>query len=71
MSTSYLHARPGDRIVVHGRNLGDLDRDGEVLATSSKGEPPFTVRWSDTGHTSVFFPAAGVEVHHHGVVQSS
>ena len=71
MSTAHLHASTGDRIIVHGRNVGDLGRDGEVLGTGVGGAPPFTVRWSDNGHTSVFFPSAGVEVHHHGQVQTS
>jgi len=52
-----MHAAPGDRIVVRGRTLGVPDRDAEVLEVQHEdGSPPYLVRWSDTGHESLFFP---------------
>jgi hypothetical protein len=59
-----MQAAPGDRIIVKGRYLDEPNRDGEVLEVRGKdGGPPYEVRWSD-GHTALFFPAGGVEIHH-------
>lgn len=52
-----MHAAPGDRIVVRSRTLDGPVRDGEVLEVEHEdGSPPYLVRWSDTGHESLFFP---------------
>lgn len=54
-----MHANVGDRIVIRSAHEGEHDRDGEVLEVHGKdGEPPFLVRWSDDGHTSLLFPSA-------------
>jgi hypothetical protein len=50
-------ARPGDRILVRGTHLGSPVRHGEVLSVDhADGSSPYHVRWSDTGHESLFFP---------------
>jgi hypothetical protein len=52
-----MFARRGDRIVVRSQHLGNPDRDGEVIEVRhADGSPPYVVRWSDTGHESLFFP---------------
>jgi uncharacterized protein DUF1918 len=52
-----MHAAPGDRIVIRSRTIGGPVRDAEVLEVEhGDGSPPYLVRWSDTGHESLFFP---------------
>jgi hypothetical protein len=52
-----MHAKVGDRIVVRGHQAGQPDRDCEVLEVRhASGEPPYLVRWGDTGHEGLFFP---------------
>jgi hypothetical protein len=52
-----MHARVGDRIVVAGATVGAPARDGEIVEVHGReGEPPYLVRWSDTGRESLFFP---------------
>lgn len=54
-----MHARAGDRIVIKGHRAGQVERDCEVLEVHSKdGEPPYLVRWGDTGHEGLFFPGS-------------
>jgi hypothetical protein len=60
-----MKASPGDRIIIKGHRLGEPDRDGEVLeARGPDGEPPFVVRWGDTGHEALFFPGSDATVQH-------
>jgi hypothetical protein len=52
-----MHARKGDRIVVRSQHLGEHVRNGEVVEVGhADGSPPYRVRWSDTGHETLFFP---------------
>lgn len=58
-----MQARAGDRIVIKGHHVGEPDRDCEVLeARGADGEPPYLVRWGDSGHTTLFFPGPDAEV---------
>jgi hypothetical protein len=60
-----LSAEPGDRLVIHGHHQGEPGRDGEILETRGPdGSPPFLVRWSDTGHEAIFYPASDAAVEH-------
>lgn len=60
-----MKARVGDRIVIHGHRVGEPIRDGEVLEVHGPdGGPPFIVRWSDTGHETLFFPGSDATVEH-------
>ena len=60
-----MRAAVGDRIVVRGSKIGQPDRDCEVVeARGEDGAPPYVVRWSDSGHVSLFFPGADALVHH-------
>ena len=52
-----MYAHRGDRIVVRSHHVGEPERDAEVLEVRhDDGTPPYRVRWSDTGHESLFFP---------------
>jgi hypothetical protein len=52
-------AQVGDRIVVRARRQGEPERDGEVLEVRGpEGTPPYVVRWSDDGHTGLYFPGS-------------
>lgn len=58
-----MHAKVGDRIVVHPSHLDEPIRDGEVLEVHGEaGEPPYLIRWSDDGHESLVFPGPGAQV---------
>ena len=58
-----MHAAVGDRLVVHSQHVDGPVRDGEILEVRGpNGTPPFTVRWSDTGHESLCFPGPDASV---------
>jgi hypothetical protein len=60
-----MKASVGDQLVVHGLHVDDTGRDGEILeAHGAGGGPPYVVRWSDTGHESLFFPGPDAFVEH-------
>ncbi|MEY9877564.1 hypothetical protein ABH931_007088 [Streptacidiphilus sp. MAP12-33] len=60
-----MHALPGDQIVVDGTRPGTTRRDGEVVGLHHPdGTPPFDVRWSDTGRTTLYFPGPDAHVVH-------
>ncbi|MEF2524747.1 MULTISPECIES: DUF1918 domain-containing protein [Streptomyces] len=60
-----FRAEVGDQIVVGGPTVGTPGRDGEVIALHHPdGTPPYDVRWSDTGRTSVFFPGPDAHIRH-------
>ncbi|WP_462187585.1 MULTISPECIES: DUF1918 domain-containing protein [unclassified Frankia] len=60
-----MRAHPGDTLVVHRPTVTQPDRIGEILEVRSPaGDPPFTVRWSDTGHVSFVYPGPDSEVRH-------
>ena len=60
-----MRASVGDRMVIKGHHLGEPDRDGEILEVRGpEGEPPFLVRWEDTGHIVLFFPGPDATVEH-------
>ena len=58
-----MHARTGDRLVIHGHRVGEPDRDAEILEVRhGDGSPPYVVRWSDTGREGLFFPGPDASV---------
>ena len=60
-----MHATIGDRIVIHGHRIGQPDRDAEVLEVRGEdGEPPYVVRWGDSGHEALFFPGSDASIEH-------
>jgi len=51
-----MQATAGDRLLVHGKNVGLADRHGEIIEVRGPdGAPPYLVRFSD-GHESLVFP---------------
>lgn len=51
-----MHAQVGDWLVVNGHADGRPTRHGEIVAVGAGGEPPYTVRWTETDHEAVVFP---------------
>jgi hypothetical protein len=61
-----MQASVGDRIVIRGHSVGEVNRDGEVIAVRGPGgSPPYVVRWGDTGHETLFFPGPDASVQHY------
>lgn len=51
--------------MIHAHRIGEPNRDCEVLdVRGPNGQPPFLVRWSDSGHESLFFPGTDASVQH-------
>lgn len=68
-----MHATPGSQLTIKGHHIGEPDRHAEILEVRGPdGDPPFLVRWDDTGHESLIFPGtdSSVEDLHNRVVMS-
>jgi Domain of unknown function (DUF1918) len=51
-----MHAQVGDRLMIHGRKVGERDRGGTVLEVrGGDGNPPYLVRFDD-GHEGLVYP---------------
>jgi len=51
-----MQATVGDMLRIHGHNVGDPDKTGEIVEVHGHaGEPPYVVRFDD-GHTGLVFP---------------
>ncbi|MEJ8633889.1 MULTISPECIES: DUF1918 domain-containing protein [Streptomyces] len=51
-----MHANVGDKLLVHGRTVGQHDRTAEVVEVlGQKGTPPYRVRYDD-GHEALMSP---------------
>ncbi|MDH6128677.1 hypothetical protein P3T39_005662 [Kitasatospora sp. GP82] len=60
-----MRASVGDRLIVESPTTGEPRRDGEIVALHhADGSPPYDVRWSDSGRTTLVFPGPGAHVHH-------
>ncbi|MEV8409661.1 DUF1918 domain-containing protein [Streptomyces niveus] len=61
-----MDANKGDRLVVHGRIVGEQDRVVEVVEVLGPPHtPPFRVR-DERGHESILVPGPDSEVQHRG-----
>lgn len=59
-----MHANVGDQLVILSRTSDHPVRDGEILETRGPdGTPPYLVRWSDDGRTTLVFPGSDARVH--------
>ncbi|MBB1256715.1 DUF1918 domain-containing protein [Streptomyces alkaliterrae] len=59
-----MRAEVGDKLVVHGRVVGQHDHVAEIVEVlGENGEPPFRVRFED-GHESVMSPGPDSVVRH-------
>jgi hypothetical protein len=57
-----MQAQVGDRLHVHGRAVGNVDRVGEILEVrGGDGGPPYLVRFED-GHEGLVFPGTDATV---------
>ena len=57
-----MHAKVGDRLHVHGGNVGNADRVGEIVEVrGGDGGPPYVVRFED-GHETLVFPGPDATV---------
>lgn len=60
-----MKASTGDRMIITGHHVGELDHDGEILEVRGPdGGPPYVVRWEDTGRETLFFPGPDARVQH-------
>lgn len=51
-----MQATTGNRITIHGKAVGTVDRHGEIIEVrGDDGAPPYLVRFDD-GHESLVFP---------------
>ncbi|GAA0485359.1 DUF1918 domain-containing protein [Streptomyces sp. NPDC046215] len=59
-----MHASKGDRLVMHGRVVGEHDRVVEIVEVlGPDGTPPFKVRAAN-GHESIMSPGPDSQVRH-------
>lgn len=60
-----MHATIGDQLIVHGAHVDDSGREGEIIEVRGQdGEPPFLVRWFDSGHEALVYPGPDAHVQH-------
>ncbi|MFD9485489.1 DUF1918 domain-containing protein [Streptomyces sp. NPDC059991] len=59
-----MRASVGDRLLVHGRTVGQHDRSAEVIEVlGPDGTPPYRVRFED-GHETLMSPGPDTVVRH-------
>lgn len=59
-----MHADVGDKLVQHGRVVGQHDKVAEITEVmGAEGTPPYRVRFSD-GHEAVCSPGPDSEILH-------
>ncbi|MEU1377239.1 DUF1918 domain-containing protein [Streptomyces triculaminicus] len=59
-----MHASKGDRLVVHGRTVGQQDHVVEIVEVLGRdGTPPYRVRAED-GHETIMSPGPDSVVDH-------
>ncbi|MDA8058690.1 MAG: DUF1918 domain-containing protein [Actinomycetota bacterium] len=57
-----MHANVGDRIIVKGHHIGQIERECLVVEVhGADGAPPYLVRWKDSDHETLFFPGPDAE----------
>jgi hypothetical protein len=49
-------------LVVNSHAAGRPIRRAAIIAVGTDGEPPYRVRWTDTGHEGLVFPGPDAEV---------
>ncbi|WP_405740101.1 DUF1918 domain-containing protein [Streptomyces sp. NBC_01525] len=59
-----MHATTGDRLLVHGRTVGQHDHVVEIIEVlGDHGDPPYRVR-DDSGHEAILSPGPDAVVRH-------
>ena len=57
-----LSVKPGDRLVIKGHRVGEVERDAEILEIKGEGETTrYLVKWSD-GHEGWVYPGSDAVV---------
>lgn len=59
-----MQASVGDRVIIHGRVVGAVERAGEVMEVRSTGDNPLLVVRYDDGHEAILSPGSDCEVRH-------
>ena len=63
-----MKAHVDDELVIQASHLDQPTRMGRIVEVHGQdGEPPYLVRWDDSGHTALVFPGpdAHVRATHH------
>ncbi|MEU5715075.1 DUF1918 domain-containing protein [Streptomyces sp. NPDC020403] len=59
-----MEAHTGDRLLMHGRTVGQHDQVAEIIEVlGDGGTPPYRLRYED-GHESIRFPGPDSVVQH-------
>lgn len=59
-----MEAHPGDRLLLHGRTVGQHDRVAEIIEVlGDGGTPPYRLRFED-GHEHLMSPGPDSVVQH-------
>ncbi|GFH36969.1 DUF1918 domain-containing protein [Streptomyces pacificus] len=60
-----MEASVGDKLLVHGRVVGQHDRTAEVVEVlGDRGNPPYRVRFEDDGRECLMSPGPDCVVRH-------
>ncbi|WP_116195782.1 DUF1918 domain-containing protein [Microbacterium trichothecenolyticum] len=59
-----MQASVGDRVIIHGRVVGAVERAGEVIEVRGSAENPLLVVRYDDGHEAILSPGSDCEVRH-------
>lgn len=60
-----MKAQVGDRLVIKGHRVGEADRDAEIIdVRGPDGQPPYAVRWSDSGRETLIYPGVDGRIEH-------
>jgi hypothetical protein len=55
-------ASPGERLRIHGRQVGEPTKEGEIIEVrGADGGPPYVVRFDD-GHEGLVVPSSDCEI---------
>ena len=59
-----MRADVGDRVIIHGRTVGAIERAGEVIEVRGHGDTPLLVVRYDDGHEAILSPGSDCEIRH-------
>ena len=59
-----MQASVGDRVIIHGRVVGAVERAGEVIEVRGTVDNPLLVVRYDDGHEAILSPGSDCEVRH-------
>ncbi|HLF99390.1 MAG TPA: DUF1918 domain-containing protein [Acidimicrobiia bacterium] len=61
-----MQASVGDRLAIKAHHVGEHDRDAEIVDVRGPGgDPPWVIRWEDSGHEVLFFPGPDAMIEHY------